>query len=162
MIKQRIIDVKEVTKMTRMLDIIPMTGSLLPGGGFFESFFEDLNLAPIFGERQKWVPAFDITENDKEYLVTAELPGINVKDLEVTLSDNILSIKGEKKHENEDKGADYHRVERSYGSFHRSFHIPEKIFMDKIDAAYKDGILKLTLPKAESAKAKKIDVKEQS
>jgi HSP20 family protein len=92
-------------------------------------------------------------------VVTAEIPGIDAKDLDVTLSDGILTVKGEKKQEKEDKGENYHRVERSYGSFHRSFRIPEKVESEKVDASYKDGVLKLTLLKAETSEPKKIEVK---
>jgi HSP20 family protein len=142
-----------------MLDLIPRTGSLFPRRDFFDRFFEDFNIPTLFDEERAWVPAFDISENEKEYIVTAELPGIDPKDLDVTLSDGILTVKGEKKQEKEDKGKDYHRIERRYGSFHRSFQIPGEIKADKVDASYKNGILKLILPKAESSVAKKIEVK---
>jgi len=92
-------------------------------------------------------------------LISAELPGIDIKDVDITLSDGLLTVKGEKKHEKEDKGEDYHRIERRYGSFNRSFRIPGKVDTDKVDANYKNGILKLTLPKAEESKTKKIEVK---
>jgi HSP20 family protein len=110
-------------------------------------------------EKDEWLPAFDIVENEKEYVFSAELPGMEVKDIEVTLSDGILTVKGEKKQEHEDKGKDYHRIERHYGSFHRSFRIPGKVKMEGVDANYKDGILRLTLPKTEESETKKIEVK---
>ena len=75
------------------------------------------------------------------------------------MSEGILSVKGEKKHEEEEKGEDYHRIERRYGSFHRSFRIPGKVDVDKIDANYKDGVLKLMIPKSEGSETKKIEVK---
>lgn len=106
------------------------------------------------------VPAFDISETEKEYMISGEIPGINSKDLDITLLDDILTIKGEKKQENEEKEENYHRVERHYGSFQRSFRIPEKVKTDELDATYKDGILKLSLPKAEASEVKKIEVKE--
>ncbi len=149
--------------MTRMLDLIPRTNSLFPSifprRDLFDRFFEDFNMPSLFEDDREWVPAFDISENEKEYIVTAELPGIDTKDLDVTLSDGILTVKGEKKEEKEDKGKDYHRIERRYGSFHRSFQIPGEIKADKVDASYKNGILKLTLPKAESSVTKKIEIK---
>lgn len=77
----------------------------------------------------------------------------------MTLSDGILAVKGEKKQEKEDKSENYHRVERSYGSFERSFRIPEKVEAETVDAAYKDGVLKLTLKKTEAIKPKKIEIK---
>ena len=77
----------------------------------------------------------------------------------MTLTEGVLSVKGEKKNEKEEKEKDYHRIERRFGSFHRSFKIPGKIESDKVDATYKDGVLKLTLPKAEESETKKIEVK---
>jgi HSP20 family protein len=145
--------------MTRILNLIPRTNTFVPRGVFFDRFGGDFDLPSLFEEGKSWVPAFDISETDKEYVVTAEIPGINVKDLDVTLSDGILTVKGEKKQEKEDKGENYHRVERSYGSFERSFRIPEKVEAETVDAAYKDGVLKLTLKKAETIKPKKIEIK---
>jgi HSP20 family protein len=84
-----------------------------------------------------------------------------VKDLDVTLLDGLLTVKGEKKQEKEDKDENYHRVERHYGSFERSFRIPEKVKADKLEATYKDGILKIFLPKSEASEVKKIEVKEK-
>jgi len=142
-----------------MLNLIPRTLPFVPARGLFDRFFEDWDVPALFNEKKTWVPAFDISENEKEYIVTGELPGIDARDLDITLSDNILTVKGEKKEEKEDKGENYHRVERSYGSFQRSFHIPEKVQMEKVDASYKDGILKLTLKKDEKSEVKKIEVK---
>ncbi len=145
--------------MSRLLSLIPSGGSYLPTRDLFDRFFDDWSLPTLFTEEDKWIPAFDITENEKEYIVTAELPGMDAKDVDVTLSEGILSVKGEKKHEKEDKGENFHRIERRYGSFHRSFRIPGKVKSDKVDASYKDGILKLTLPKEEGSETKKIEVK---
>jgi HSP20 family protein len=145
--------------MTRILDLIPMNSSFVPGRTLMDRFFRDWDLPTIFDSEKSWVPAFDISENEKEYVVTAEVPGIDARDLDVTLSDGILTVKGEKKQEKEEKGENYHRIERSYGSFHRSFHIPEKVETEKVDASYKDGVLKLILPKAETTEARKIEVK---
>jgi len=154
---------KEVADMTRMLQLIPRRDSFLslfPGIGVFDRFFNDLELPDLFNEERMLVPAFDISETEKEYMITGEIPGINSKDLDITLLDDILTIKGEKKQENEEKEENYHRVERHYGSFQRSFRIPEKVKTDELDATYKDGILKLSLPKAEASEVKKIEVKE--
>ena len=149
--------------MTRMLQLIPRTDSflsLLPDIDVFDRFFNDLALPDLFGEERVLVPAFDISETEKEYVITGEIPGMDVKDLDVTLLDGILTVKGEKKQEKEENEENYHRVERHYGSFQRSFRIPDKVKTDKLNATYKDGILKLTLPKAEVSEAKKIEVKE--
>jgi len=106
-----------------------------------------------------WTPAVDIAEHDNEYLVKAELPGVNKDEVKLTLENNILTIRGEKKQEKETKKENYHRVERNYGSFQRSFTLPAAVKADKIDASYKDGILTVSLPKSEEAKPKQIEVK---
>lgn len=150
--------------MTRMFDLVPMRRSLLslmPQMDLFDRFFDELSLPSFFGEERILSPAFDISETEKEYVITGEIPGIDVKDLDVTLSDGRLTIKGEKKQGKEEKDENYHRVERHYGSFQRSFVIPENFKRDKLEATYKDGILKLTLPKSEVREAKKIEVKEK-
>ena len=144
--------------MNRLLSLIPGR-SFTPSRNLFDRFFDDWDLPSVFSGEDEWIPAFDISENDKEYVVSAELPGIDIKDVDITISDGILSVKGEKKHETEDKGENYHRIERHYGSFHRSFRIPGRVESDKVDASYKDGILKVLLPKAEGTETKKIDIK---
>ncbi|HVN49258.1 MAG TPA: Hsp20/alpha crystallin family protein [Bacteroidota bacterium] len=106
-----------------------------------------------------WSPAVDITEHEDAYVVKAELPGVNKDDVKITLESNILTIHGEKKQEKETKKENYHRVERSYGSFQRSFTLPTTVKSDKIEAQYKDGVLTVALPKAEEAKPKQIEVK---
>jgi HSP20 family protein len=107
----------------------------------------------------EWAPAVDIAEDDKEYTIKAELPGVNKEDVKVTVDGGLLSITGERKSEKEEKDKKYHRIERSYGSFMRSFTLPEGTASDKIAAEFKDGILKLRLPKDEKAKSKTVDVK---
>ena len=104
-------------------------------------------------------PAVNIEENENEYIISAELPGVEKKDVKITFEDGALSISGEKKVENEDKKDNFHRIERRYGVFSRSFAIPSSIVIDKIDASFKDGVLRVVLPKAEEAKPKQIEVK---
>ena len=106
-------------------------------------------------------PAVDVTETDKAFEITAELPGMDEKSIEVKLANNVLTIKGEKQEEKEEKKKDYYLHERSFGSFERSFQVPDGVDADKIDASFKKGVLTLTLPKsAEAQKAeKKITVK---
>jgi HSP20 family protein len=106
-----------------------------------------------------WTPAVDIAEQESEYIVKMELPGVNKEDVKISLESNILTIRGEKKQEKEEKSKNLHRVERSYGSFQRSFTLPTSVKSDKIDAYYKDGVLSVTLPKVEEAKPKQIEVK---
>jgi HSP20 family protein len=107
----------------------------------------------------EWAPAVDITEDDKEYLVKAELPDLKKEDVKVTVENGELTISGERKFEKEEKNKKYHRIERSYGSFVRSFTLPEAASGDKVSADFKDGLLTVHLPKDEKAKPKSIDVK---
>lgn len=107
----------------------------------------------------EWSPLVDITEDDKEYLIKAELPEVKKEDVKLTVQDNVLSISGERKYEKEEKDKKYHRVERAYGSFLRSFTLPDDAEGSKVAAEYKDGILKVHLPKSEKAKPKSIEVK---
>jgi len=106
-------------------------------------------------------PAVDISEKEKEFEISAELPGMSEKDIEVKVSNGNLMIKGEKKEEKEEHEKDYHLSERRYGSFVRSFAVPEGVEVDKIEAAFVNGVLKVKLPKSAQAKAseKKIEVK---
>jgi len=105
-------------------------------------------------------PAVDVVEKDKAYEITAELPGMDEKNVEVQFSDGVLTIKGEKQEEKEEKKKDYYMSERSYGSFRRSFEVPDGIDVEKIEANFKNGVLCVTLPKSPEAqkKEKKIPV----
>ncbi|GMV49404.1 Hsp20/alpha crystallin family protein [Nitrospirales bacterium NOB] len=107
----------------------------------------------------EWAPLVDITEDAKEYLIKAELPEIKKEEVKLTVQDNVLSISGERKYEKEEKDKKYHRVERAYGSFLRSFTLPEDADGTKVSAEYKDGILTVHLPKSEKVKPKSIEVK---
>jgi HSP20 family protein len=107
----------------------------------------------------EWSPLVDITEDDKEYLIKAELPEVKKEDVKLSVHDDVLSISGERKYEKEEKGKKFHRVERAYGSFTRSFTLPDDADAAKIAAEYKDGVLKVHLPKSEKAKPKSIEVK---
>ena len=107
----------------------------------------------------EWIPAVDIAEDDKEYTIKAELPGVNKEDVRVSVEGGVLSISGERKTEKEEKNKKYHRIERTYGSFARSFTLPEGTASDRVGAEFKDGVLKVHLPKDEKAKPKSIDVK---
>ena len=108
----------------------------------------------------EWSPTVDIKEDDDNYLIKADVPGVDQKDIDVRLDNGILSISGEKKEEKESgKGTKSHRTERFYGSFTRRFTLPTAIKVDKVDASYKDGVLSLKIPKSEEAKPKAIDIK---
>jgi len=106
-----------------------------------------------------WMPAVNISEDDKEYLLKAEIPEVDKKDVKVSVEDGVLSIQGERKKEKEEKGKKFHRIESSYGSFFRSFTLPQNIAEHKLTADFKDGTLLVHLPKTEKAKPKSIEVK---
>jgi len=128
----------------------------------FDNFFRGFELEPYFGRwRDGFTPNVDVVEDDKEIRVSAELPGMDEKDIEVTLNRESLTIKGEKKEEKEDRGKDFYRVERSYGSFQRVIPLPCEVEEDKAEATFRKGVLKVRLPKtAEARKAvKRIPVK---
>ena len=107
----------------------------------------------------EWIPPVDIAEDDKDYTVKVELPGVNKEDVRVSVEGGVLSISGERKAEKEEKNKKYHRIERTYGSFARSFTLPEGTASDKVSAEFKDGVLRVHLSKDEAAKPKSIDVK---
>jgi HSP20 family protein len=107
----------------------------------------------------EWAPLVDISEDDKEYLIEAELPEVNKEDVKVTAEDGRLTILGERKFEKEEKNRKYHRVERAYGSFGRSFSLPVDASPAKVSAEFKDGVLTVHLAKDEKAKPQHIEVK---
>jgi len=121
------------------------------------------NVAPFWRSEFTWpaTPAVDLVETDKGYEITAELPGLDEKNIDVKFADGVLTIKGEKQEEKEEKKKDYYLHERSFGSFHRALQVPAGVDSDKIEATFKKGVLTVTLPKsAEAQKAeKKIAVK---
>ncbi|MFH0989102.1 MAG: Hsp20/alpha crystallin family protein [bacterium] len=125
----------------------------------FENFFRGGAQADESTSLSLWTPAVDIAESDNEFIVKVELSGVKKEDVKLTLESNILTIRGEKKQESEEKDKHYHRVERSYGSFQRSFNLPTEVHADKIDAVYNNGILSISIPKAEETKPKQIEVK---
>jgi HSP20 family protein len=105
-----------------------------------------------------WNPSVDIFENENEVVINAELPGMNAKDIEVKLENNVLMLKGERRFEKEAKEENYHRIEREYGVFSRTFALPTTVNADNVTAEYKDGVLKVILPKKEEIKPKPIKV----
>ena len=107
----------------------------------------------------QWLPLVDITEDDKEYLIKAELPEVRKEDVKVTVESGVLTISGERKFEKEEKDKRYHRIERSYGNFTRSFNLPDEADDGKVSAEFKDGVLTVRLAKSEKARPKSIDVK---
>ncbi|SPD73354.1 Molecular chaperone (modular protein) [uncultured Desulfobacterium sp.] len=136
----------------------------------FDDFYRRLDLSQL--EKQNlwglttdffgsgW-PSVDVSESEHELLITAELPGVNKDNIEISMAENRITIRGEKKKEEEDRGRDYYRLERSYGSFQRSFNLPCEVETDKVDASFKDGVLQIRLPKNVEAqeRVKKIKVR---
>ncbi|HSF99697.1 MAG TPA: Hsp20/alpha crystallin family protein [Vicinamibacterales bacterium] len=106
-----------------------------------------------------WAPALDVEETDKEYLIKADLPEIKKDDLKIGIDHGMLTLEGERKHEKEEKGKKFHRVERSYGKFMRRLELPVDVDETKVNADFKDGVLNVHLPKSANAKPRTIDVK---
>ena len=127
----------------------------------FERFLREA-FSPVSGEGEvstrTWAPPVDIYENGDNLVLKAELPGVNPEEVEIRVEDNTLYLKGERKFEKEVKEQNYHRIERSYGTFTRTFSLPNSIDADKVGANYKDGVLTLTMPKKEEAKPKTIKI----
>jgi HSP20 family protein len=137
---------RELEKMRREMDRL------------WDSFFEERprRRGEEIGE---WLPSLDVSETKGDLVVKAEIPGIDPKDIDISLTNDLLTIKGEKKQEKEEKEENYHLIERSYGSFTRSIRLPKEVQSDKINASYKNGLLKITFPKSEEAKKKEIKIK---
>ena len=136
---------RELERMRREMDRL--------WGSFFEE--RPRRKAEEIGE---WLPSLDVSETKNDLVVKAEIPGIDPKDIDISLTNDLLIIKGEKKQEKEKKEENYHLIERSYGAFTRSIRLPKEVQSDKIIASYKNGILKVTLPKSEEAKKKEIKI----
>ena len=107
----------------------------------------------------EWLPSIDVSETKSDLVIKAELPGMDSKDIDISLSNGFLTIKGEKNQEKEEKDENYYLIERSYGSFTRSVRLPREVQSDKITASFKNGVLRVTLPKSEEAKKKDIKIK---
>ena len=147
-------------------------GSIRRRGNLFNdlnSIQQEMNnlFDEFFGERRSelaegnWIPVVDVSETGADMVVRAELPGMTQDDIELNLQDNVLTLKGEKTQEVNEEKENFHRVERSYGSFSRSFTLPCAVKLDEIKATFKEGVLEITLPKSEEAKPKKIEIASQ-
>jgi len=106
-----------------------------------------------------WAPAVDIFENENEVVLTAELPGVEMKDVDVQVRENTLTLKGERKLERSEHKENYHRIERAYGSFMRAFTLPSTVDQEKISANYHNGVLEIKMPKTAKSRPSKIDIK---
>ena len=127
----------------------------------FEEFFNDFPFSSTPETRESWIPAVDILEKDGNLILRAELPGMTEKQIELKLEGNTLTLKGERKMENEDKKSSYHRVESFYGSFTRSFRLPDTVDAEKINAEYKNGVLMVTIPQKPEVRPREIPVSVQ-
>lgn len=121
-------------------------------GRLFEEFVDG-------GAARFWSPAIDLVETDESYALEADLPGMKKDDIELVVVDNLVTIKGERRHETEARREGYHRFERQYGTFQRTFEIPGGFKADGVSATFEDGVLRVTLPKREEMKPKQIEVK---
>lgn len=119
----------------------------------FRTHGEEKELMP-----STWSPSVDIYEDESNVVLSIELPGIEEKDIDVNVEDSTLTVKGDRNIEKEDKKENYHRIERAYGSFYRSFTIPNYVDVDKIEAEHENGVLKITMPKKPELKPRKVKV----
>jgi len=124
----------------------------------FDEFFRRSEIGPESASAE-WKPLADVYEDGNEIVLSIEIPGVNKDNIKVTVENNILTVSGERKQEREEKKENYHRIERAYGSFSRSFSLPNTVDSNNIKASYKNGVLELVLPKKEEAKPKAINVK---
>lgn len=121
--------------------------------------FFDLRPFSPFREDEFWAPSLDLSETEREFIVKAELPGVDPKDIEVSVHRDLLTIRGERKQEGEEKGENYHLIERSYGSFCRSLRLPTEVRADEAEASYDRGVLRIRLPKHPDHVPTRIEVK---
>ena len=155
-----------MTKQT-LVRRYPRSASTLARDPFNEMdrlFNDFLSPASLFGRwvgeglRDTWMPAVDVQETDTSFVFHAELPGLTKKDIEITLEDNLLTLSGERQFDDREEGRNYHRIERAYGKFSRSFSLPTQVDSSKVAASFKDGILEVEVPKSEEAKPRRIEI----
>ncbi len=138
-------------RMVPNRDVSPWTNTY---DNWFDEFF---GLSPA--TKCDWMPALDVREEDNRYLVTVDLPGLSKQEVELTYENDVLTISGERKTQSEKQDGRTHRIERFEGKFTRSLRFPGDVDGEKVDAAFKDGVLEVVLPKSEGARARKIEVK---
>ena len=125
----------------------------------FNQLHRELNPSSASNRAEHWAPAVDIRETDSAYVIHADIPGVKPDDIEVKVDKGVLTISGKRESLREEKDKTWHRVERNYGKFMRSFSLPETINEDAVDARYNDGVLEVEIPKAENRQPRKINVK---
>ena len=128
-----------------------------PAWRVYDPFTEGFRWPSLFTEETEWTPPFDVSETEDEMILRLEVPGMDKKDIKIDFSHGTLTVSGEKKQERQESET-YHCTERCYGAFSRSMSIPFVVDTDKVDASFKDGVLKITLPRSEAVKPKKIEV----
>jgi HSP20 family protein len=127
-----------------------------PFARLLETFFNDTQGEEV--SNRNWVPPVDIQETEEGYRLQAELPGLTKEDIDITLENNVLRLSGERKFERDVKKESFHRVERTYGTFSRAFALPQQVNAEKVQAAFENGVLTVTVPKAEQARPRKIAI----
>ncbi|MEJ5306692.1 MAG: Hsp20/alpha crystallin family protein [candidate division WOR-3 bacterium] len=147
---------KELQKFSPFSELFDLRKEI---DSLFDDRFFGKMLQPYY--ESNWTPSMDISETDKEFLVTVELPGMKKEDINLSIDNNVLTIEGERKSEKEEKGRTFHRIERSYGKFYRSVTLPKKVDEENIKATFKDGLLNITLPKVEKEKVKNIEISDK-
>ena len=140
-----------IRTMSRLQDEI---NQLFRSGDFMPALSDESNVAT-----SQWMPSVDIKDAGDAFVISADIPGVAPKDIDVSMENGVLTIKGERKNEHKEESDGYHRVECSYGSFYRRFSLPDTADSDNIKAKGKDGVLEITVAKREPAKARKINVK---
>ena len=105
-----------------------------------------------------WLPATNVSETEDSFVVVAEIPGLEPKDIDISLTGDMLTVKGEKKQEKEEKNQRWHRSERTYGSFTRAFRLPASVVADKVSADYKNGVVRITLPKTDESRRREVKI----
>ncbi len=135
---------------------------LRPFTGLIENFFEDPVFAPNLrafrGSEQTFVPAVDLAQTDEGYLVTADLPGLDKKDIHLSIENNTLTLSGERAFERKEDGPQFDRIERAYGKFSRTFQLPSNVDNSRVKASFENGVLSIEVPKAEEAKSRQIEI----
>lgn len=145
-------------RITRYRPIVPEPATWPRGSDIaarFNRMFDDFLTQP---EPMSWSPAVDVVEKDDELVLTAEMPGLKKEDVQLEVADGVLTLKGEKRVEKEEKEENYRLWERSYGAFERTFALPRSIATDRIGAEFESGVLKVHLPKTEKAVGKKVEI----
>lgn len=144
---------------TRLTRFDPFAG-LTRWSENLDQFFNDFRTADGAGETALLSPAIDVAENESALTVTAELPGLERRDIDLSVKDGVLMLRGEKKVEEESKDRKFHRIERRYGSFYRALALPDTVDPDGVEAAFKNGVLTVTLPKRPETKPRNIAIRE--